>query len=417
MKQLILKIIYKRLADVAKAVINKHQPVVIAITGSVGKTSAKEALVQIMRDKFADEVRFTKGNLNAEIGIPLTILGYGELPSKKKWPAFLLKISKHLKEENFPKYLILEMGVERPGDIEYFCSIARPTFAVITAATPAHLANFSSEDEMKKEKQKLAGYVGKDKLFYNCDDEYLSDNITSGCSYGIHNINSMICASNIELSLDGNSYTLSLGDKKINIKNGQIGEQMIYADIAAAGVADAIGVTAKEIADSLNKRKSYNGRMNLLPGKNNVLIIDDSYNANPASVLAAATTLHNLKYNGRKILVLGNMNELGSESEIIHIETARMISDLSELDSIYFIGPNSQKMLEAVKGDNRVVIYKTRQDFEKHLNENILPGDLVLIKASQNNNYFEELVKIMLKEGVDPKDVLVRQSDDWLSKK
>ena len=169
MKQLILKIIYKRLASVARAVINKHRPVIIAITGSVGKTSTKEALVEIMRDKFGDQVRFTKGNLNAEIGIPLTILGYGELPSKRSWLIFLFKISKHLKEKKFPKYLILEMGVERPGDIDYFCGIAKPTFAVITAATPAHLANFSSLDEMKSEKLRLADHVLREKLFYKFD--------------------------------------------------------------------------------------------------------------------------------------------------------------------------------------------------------------------------------------------------------
>lgn len=417
MKQLILKIIYKRLASVAKKVISKHNPTIIAITGSVGKTSTKEALVQVMKVKFGEEVRYTQGNLNAEIGIPLTILGYGELPSKKEWPLFLLKISKHLREKNYPKFLILEMGVEHPGDIDYFCTIAKPSISIITAATPAHLANFGSVKEMQKEKIKLADYTPGNKIFYNCDDSFLSNNIHCGVSYGIHNNKSMIKALNILVTPNGNTYQLKLNNEVVDINNKLVGEQMVYADIAAAGVAASLGVTPSEIARSLNKRKPYYGRMNVLRGKDNITIIDDTYNANPASVIAAAKTLSDINHTGRKILILGNMNELGEESDRIHTSTAQEIVGLKGIDLIYFVGPNAQKMKSATKHNDRVKQFSNRQEVEADANKLFSSNDLILIKASQNNNYFEELVKAMLDPSLDAKAVLVRQSKEWLKKK
>lgn len=416
MKRLLLKIIYYRLACVARAVIKKHRPIVIAITGSVGKTSTKEALSQILKDKFGDAVRSTSGNLNAEIGIPLTILGYSSQPKKNHWPIFLIQISKHLRQKKYPKFLVLEMGVEHPGDIDYFCSIVKPSYAVVTAATPAHLANFSSLKELQEEKVKLARNLSKNNIFFNSDDLFLQKKITNGIGYGIINDSSFAKASNIRLSLRGNSYDLKLGEYKKRVNNSLLGEQMIYSDLAAATVAYYIGVSIDDIAKSLSKRIPYLGRMNLLAGKNGINIIDDTYNANPASVIAACNTLNEIDYPGRKVLILGNMNELGPDSEQIHRNTAVEIAKMNNIEMIIFVGPNAETM-KSEANDERVKSFSDRRQLEAVVDTMLMRDDLVLIKASQNNNYFEELVKILLAKEIDYNKVLVRQGKEWLNKK
>ncbi len=415
MKKIALKIIYTRLANIAKEMLEYHQPTIIAVTGSVGKTSTKEAIAHLLKSVHHDEVRATSGNLNAEIGVPLTIMGYTKQPSKAQWPIFLMKIKKHLKDKKYPKYLILEMGVENQGDIDYFCAIAKPTIGVITAATPAHVANFSSLKDMQKEKCKLSVHVAQDKLFYNCDDEFLSENIKYGHPFGIDNQNAYIYAECIDVSANGNQYDLVIGEDRLKISNRLLGKQMIYSDLAAAGVARQLGMKLAEIKEGLKTRKPYLGRMNLLRGKNNINIIDDTYNANPASVKAAIDTLSEISCNGRRVLILGNMNELGDIEREEHINIARYIP--KNINVIVFVGPNAKDMKDTLGRSSDVFSYSNRIEAQRNLSTILIENDLVLIKASQNNNYFEEMVKILLPSNKNLDQILVRQGREWRGKK
>ncbi len=416
-KNVVLKLIYRRLASVARRVINKHQPKIIAITGSVGKTSSKEAIAFILKQKLGEDLRYTSGNLNAEIGIPLTILGYNEQPKKIEWPLFLLKISKHLYEKKFPKCLIIEMGVEHPGDIDYFCSIAKPDIAVITAATVAHVANFATLEQMQNEKIKLSKYVNEENLFYNADDVYLKQNLKGGKRYSIYNAKASIFASDIDISIEGNKYQLNFQNKKFLVKNLLIGKQMIYADMLAVAVCHQLLGNYEEIINSINLRKPFHGRMNLLNGKKGIKIIDDTYNANPESVKAAALCLNEIKYQGRRVLILGDMNELGKFEKSYHKEVAKFINELKNIELIIFAGKNAELMSAEINKNHNVLVYKSREELDQNIFSIIKKDDLVLIKASQNNNYFEETVKILLNDDLDPKENLVRQSEEWLAKK
>lgn len=153
MKKVYLNFIQWVLAKYARSVITKNNPFVIAITGSVGKSSTREAAYQVLSDHFgADEVRRNLGNLNTEIGVPLTILGYEKQPSNLIWPIFLVGSYFRTFTKKYPKYLILEMGVDHPGDIAYLCSIAQPDLAIITSTEGAHLANFKSLEQYRDEK-------------------------------------------------------------------------------------------------------------------------------------------------------------------------------------------------------------------------------------------------------------------------
>lgn len=418
MKQKILQFIYHVLRRYAQKVIIRHKPVVIAITGSVGKTSTKEAVAQVMKDAFPNQVRATSGNLNAEIGIPLTILGYTKVPSKFALPFLLIPAWFRTFASDYPKYLVLEMGVEHPGDIEYFGTIVTPDVGIITAAAPAHTANFSNVSEMQSEKTKMADIVKPNGLLiYNADDEYLAKSkLKNSISYSIKDKSANCWADNIKLSEEGMNFEVSCQNDMVEVKSHLLGEHLIYADLAAFCVGKHYNISSEKIALSLEKRTPVKGRMNLLEGKNNTLIIDDTYNSNPSSACAALKTIGDIKYTkGRKVVILGNMNELGEYEKEGHELVGKCAKGKTDL--AVFVGPNADLMTDAYGNREKVMTFKSRQSLEKKLGELIKPNDLVLVKASQNANYFEEVVKLLLSDKEEHHKVLVRQEGHWKKKK
>lgn len=415
MKNIYLKIIYKVLAFYAKKIITTHSPFVVAITGSVGKTSTKEAVYQVLHDKYGDSVRKNFGNLNAEIGIPLTILGYDKIPNKFVWPLFLLLAWFKTKIKNYPKYLVLEMGVEHPGDIEYFCSIVRPDIAIITSTSSAHIVNFKSEEQFQKEKISLIDHL-KDggKAIVNYDDANLAkiedENIYS---VAINNDSANFRAESIKLSLSGTEFRIVKTGHKISIKSRLLGNQMIYPQMFAFAVADILGFSSIETGKSLEKISPIPGRLNLIEGRDDITIIDDTYNSNPTSAKLAIDFLDRVDYKGRKIVILGNMNELGTNEKLLHQKIAEYSK--SKFEQVIFVGINSSIMQENC--DHNSLCFKTRKELIDNLDKILKPNDLILVKASQNKNYLEEVVKKIMKDPSLAKEQLVRQSKEWMSRK
>lgn len=417
MKNIFLKIIYKVLAYYGRTVILKYKPTVIAITGSVGKTSTKEAVFQVMKDEFGAKVRKNEGNLNAEIGIPLTILGYKALPNKFLWPIFLILSSFRLNQKNYPKYLILEMGVENKGDIKNFTKIAKPDIAVITSLSGAHLTNFSSPAEYEKEKLSIITALSeKGRIVLNYDDPILSqmkgDRIAS---IGVENESADFKADNVKISSTGTEYRISFVGHKIAIKSALLGSQMITSELLAFAVGNLMNIPVLKISKSLERIKPVIGRMNLIEGKGGVKIIDDTYNANPASVKAALLTLGKIDSAGRKVAILGNMNELGSIEKKAHEEIGAFTKQ--KCDLAIFVGPNAEVMKKGYNDSKSSISFKDRDQLIESLHSIIKNDDLILIKASQNNNFFEEVVKKLMQNSKEADKLLVRQSKFWLNKK
>jgi len=415
MKNIILKFIHRVLASYARKVISKNSPFVIAITGSVGKTSTKEAIFQILHDKYGDSVRKNYGNLNAEIGIPLTILGYEKLPNKFLWPIFLLLAGFKTNPKEYPKYLILEMGVEHLGDIKYFCSIVQPNIAVVTSTSPAHIVNFKDAEEYKNEKISIINCLEEGgKAIVNFDDPELAklkgENITS---IAIDNKEAQYRAENIKLALSGTEYRICKTGYKISIKSKLLGNQMVYAQTIALALADLMQMPLVEASKSLEKMMPLPGRLNLIEGKNNTVIIDDTYNANPASSKLAISLLDNLNYKYRKVAILGSMNELGSYEEGAHEEVAGFLK--GKCDLAIFVGKNSS-IMQKTYGE-KSLRFATRQELVKNLGKIIKKDDLILVKASQNNNFLEEVVKKLMNNPKDAGKLLVRQGSEWRGKK
>lgn len=417
MKNLLFKIIYKTLAIYARFVIKKHNPFIVAITGSVGKTSTKEAIFQVLHDQYGDEVRKSYGNMNAEIGVPLTILGYESLPNKFLWPFFLIAAYFRTKVAKYPKYLVLEMGVDKPFDMEYLTSIVKPDLAVITSVTPAHIANFNSIEDYQKEKLLIIKSVKEGgKIVVNGDDKVLSQlDEKSVLSVGITNKGASYRVEIIEKTLDGTTFRIEKTGQKIVVKSKLLGEQFAYSSAIAFAIGDLLEIQLLNVAKSLEKIEPMPGRMRIIDGKKNTVIIDDTYNSNPTSAKAALEFLSELKTSGRKVAILGNMNELGHYEKDGHKEVA----DIAErsCDFAVFVGPNSKIMLEAFGDKKRSTSFDSKNMLLKKLDSIINVGDIVLIKASQNNNYFEEVVKSLMSEPERASELLVRQSKWWAKKK
>lgn len=414
MKEVFLKIIYKILARKARMFIEHFDPFVIAVTGSVGKTSAKEAVFAILENEFGQDARKNEGNLNAEIGLPLTILGYKKLPNKFMWPFFLLAVLLKKIPKTYPKYLVLEMGVEHKEDIKYFCSIAKPNIAIITSVTVAHLTNFEDEREYREEKLSILKELKEGgRAIINADDSELKklrdDNVIA---VSCESKEADYSASDIKLFLTGTEYRIIKSGYKVAIKTSLLGRQMIYPFLFAFAVADVLELPLIRSTKAFEKIRPIAGRMRLIEGKNNIKIIDDTYNANPSSMKAALDFLAEVKFDGKKVAILGNMNELGSIEKEEHRNIAKYAKN--KCDLAIFVGKNSEEMSKAFDDSKKSIYFKSRDDLMEKIDSIIKGEELVLVKASQNNNYFEEVVKILMKNPQEAKKLLVRQNGAWL---
>lgn len=417
MKKLYLQFIYQVLAFYARIVIRKYRPTIIAITGTVGKTSTKEAVYQVLADAFPGKVRKSEGNLNAEIGIPLSILGYKSLPNKFLWSFFLIGALSRLNQKNYPKYLVLEMGVEHAGDLASFTSIAKPDYAIITAVGSAHLSNFKTEKEYQKEKLSIITSVPLDgKIIINYDDPILLP-ITGKriISVAAKNRLADYHAEDVRINLKGSEFRICCSGHKIAIKSHVLGAHIISSSIFAFAIANIFGVSLIKAGKSLEKIMPFPGRMSPIEGENSTSIIDDTYNANPGSVKAALITLSEISHKGRKVLILGNMNELGDNEKKSHEEIGAFARGRCEF--AVFTGQNAGIMQKGYGDKSTSMVFKDRRELVDKIDDIIKKDDLILIKASQNGNYFEEVTKHLMKNPEKADKLLVRQDRFWLRKK
>lgn len=340
--------LFKLLKSLAKRVLAKNKDIVIiGVTGSVGKSTTKEAIYSVLSNskKFKNSVARSVGNLNTEIGLPLAILGQNNSPNKFLWPFFIIWLfvisffSNPLKNI---KILVLEYSASKPGDIKYLCSIVVPNIAVITKIAPAHIGFFGSLENIANEKGNLAYFVNKnDLVLLNKDDFY-----------------SKIIAKKTKAKI---KYFTDKGAKS-------------YLEIASI-IGKYLGLEDIQIKNALNEKINLPRRLNVIKGKNSTIIIDDTYNANPESIKYALNFLSNYNNNGRKIAVLGDMLELGKFEDKYH----RQIGELARLKSDFLILTGSK--FSNVKSDAWFI--NSEKTAEYVLN-NIKKNDIILVKGSNS---------------------------------
>lgn len=334
----------------------------VAITGSNGKTTIKEMLVAVLANHAggAEKIHATAGNLNNHIGLPLT----------------LLKMRAH------HRYSVLEMGMSHLGEIAYLADIAKPDVAVISNAGTAHIGEVGSRSNIAQAKGEIfSGLTGDGVAVINADDDYadywksLNTN-RKIVTFGL-NANADVSATFKEKS--GACHVLlttKMGQADVMLN--ALGTHNVRNALAACAAAVALGVSIKEIADGLSHFHAVKGRLQRKLGVNHALVIDDTYNANPDSMRAAIDVL--AKLSGKKILVLGDMGELGSDAPRMHAEIGAY-AKASDIDALYCFGELSQAAVNRFGvGAGHFSHIDTLIDA---LLQEMRQGDSVLVKGSR----------------------------------
>lgn len=447
MKIFILKILQYILKQLSRLALWRYKPDIIAITGSVGKTSAKEAIYAVLSHS-GKKIRKSGGNLNNELGVPLAILGewsekdlelvslsptfrkVGDLwqpagEKKLRKLFFWLKVIMFsffrivfLPKYFYPKILILEYGADRPGDIKKLLEIAKPKIGIITAIgdIPVHvefypvrktgLSNgvYSGPEAVAKEKSKLIERLFvSDFAILNFDDQQIIEakektrakimtfgfglEADTGGNPDIKIVNFENCFS--ESNFSGINFKIEYQGSVVplTLKN-TFGKAQAYAAGVAACVGLIYGLNLVEISETLSRDyKPAKHRMNLVKGAKGCLIINDCYNASPLSMKSALETLADIKIGQgiRKIAVLGDMRELGEYSEKAHKDIGKLAAGI--VDILVAVSEKGKTIAESAEQNglakNKIFTFDTAEQAAKAVKEIIQKGDITLVKASR----------------------------------
>lgn len=413
-------------------VLKKYKPKIVAITGSVGKTSTKDAIYTVLCTTFF--VRKSRKSFNSEIGIPLTILG---LPNAWNSPTGWLKnifegLTLILFPHKYPKWLVLEVGADRPGDIKSVAFWLKPDISVVTrlSEVPVHVEFFDSAEQVREEKSQLVRATPKEgTVILNADDRLVSSlrPLAKGkvITYGSKNKADVtgtefgFSHSSPDSSFPtGVSFVADVENQRVPVEiEGVLGRQQMYSTLAALTVGHVLNIDLEKASHALREHSAPPGRMRVLAGKNETCIIDDTYNSSPVAATEALLTLRDISVTGRKILVLGDMLELGAHSQTEHEKLGKRATEVAS--EIYTIGPRSKwtynAALEADFNKESLFWFDDSADAGLVLAERLQPGDVVLVKGSQGIRT-EKAVAAIMAQPEKAKDLLVRQEDAWESR-
>jgi len=415
------KILENILLNQAKKIIARHKPVIIAVTGSFGKTATKDAIFAVLDDK--STVRQSVKNYNNELGVPLTVIGE-EAPgsSLMNWLSLLLAGRRALSDEDYPKTLILEMAADRPGDLQKLVDVASPKISIVTAVGPVHLEYFLTEENIAKEKAVLVKVLPQDgTAILNGDDEKVDKmrELTKAkvMTYGFGE-NVDIRGADIQRKADGVGFSFKIHyDGKVipSETDHLLAEYQIYSLLAAFAAAIVLGKNPLDAAKRLSEFNPPPGRLKVLPGIKNTVIIDDTYNASPVAVRGAITVLKQAYPKARTWAVLGDMMELGGDSQIMHEEIGKHVF-ITGIDYLVAVGERSKDSARAAReagmSEDKIFRFERPEDAGKFLEDEIIPGDVLLVKGSQGAR-MEKIVKELMANPLDAPILLVRQGKGW----
>ncbi len=384
------KILECLLKFLATRALKRYHPLVIAITGSVGKTTTKDAVYQVV--KTTGLVWRSELNYNNEIGVPLTILGLKPSSSLFIWIGNLIKglwLGFGVKTTKYPEKLVLELGADKPGDLEYLTGFIKPDIAIVTKVSPVHAEFFGDLEITAKEKRKIIENLKKDgAAILNYDDkrvrqmgELLPQNKV--IYYGVNDSVS-VRGFDVKTGAGGTSFQFSYEGKSYSVKLPQIiGEHFVYSALAAISTGIFLGLDFQTIITELAELQPAPHRLQLLKGIQGTAIIDDTYNASAPSMLEALKVLGKIAGNFR-VAVLGDMLELGDYTEGEHRKVGKRAAEVANLlivvgEYARFIGD------EAIKSGlprDKVIAVKNAEEAEKALREHLQEKDVVLVKGS-----------------------------------
>lgn len=338
---------------------------VVAITGSNGKTSTRQMTAAVMAKQYSTLA--TEGNLNNEIGLPLTLF----------------------KLNRTHQAAVLELGINHFSEMDRLGAICKPTIGMITNAGPAHLSFLGNLEGVAKAKGELLAHINpKGYAVLNKDDQHIaalaSQSVCPVIFFGT-SAQADIRAESIIEATDGISFELVLPDTRVQVKLPTPGRFMVMNALAAAAAGHLSGVDAQQIKQGLESFKSVRGRLHVVETAMGVMIIDDTYNANPASMTAAIQSLSAIRKDNRCFMVFGDMLELGDQANLMHQQVGAEAAKVGAV-KIYAYGDSAQDLISgAGKGgmSDRQLMAASKEDIAADLISQLRPGDWVLVKGSR----------------------------------
>jgi UDP-N-acetylmuramoyl-tripeptide--D-alanyl-D-alanine ligase len=424
MKRLLNAALAELLALAARGVILRYRPRVVMVTGSVGKTSTKDALAAALAGRYY--LRASQKSFNSELGVPLTIFG-AQNPWARPlaWLAALkAALALLLLPNHYPNLLVLEVGADRPGDLAKILRIATPDAVVLTRLpeVPVHVESYANPEAVREEEFSPAYALAPGApLILPADDpravEMAARVFARPISYGYAPEAQLRLARPAfyreEGRVAGMQAELASGDEALAVVvRGSVGEQQLLAPAAAAAAALALGASLAEAVEGLARYEPPPGRGRLLAGRADSVLIDDSYNASPAAVEEALATLKAFPGAKRRIAVVGDMLELGRYSIEEHERMGGLAAESADI--VVAVGIRARALAEKAReklGEAAVLAFDDSFAAAAALKDFMQAGDVVLVKGSQSIRT-ERIVEALL---ADPSDIskLVRQEPEW----
>ncbi len=348
------------LGDIAHYMVKKYKPRVIALTGSVGKTTTRNILLNLLKNKY--KVVANEKNFNNHIGVPLTVF--------------------NLKEDT--EILLTELGMNHFNEISYLSKMVNPETAIITNIGSSHIGNLGGKEGILKAKLEILDGMDEKVLFVNGDDELLKD-VSGTIKSGFNSYNDFI-GYDLKSNLYSSSFKIKYNDKEYEI-SVNLPEHLLEDVLLSINVALYYGIDIKDIIKSLKEYKSFDMRMNILKDRNNNTIINDCYNSSFESLTGVLKVLE--KEKQKKLLILGSIMELGDFSKEIH-QKLKPYLDKIDNKKVILVG----KEIEDLKID--ALYFKDYEDVISYLKNEKITDTLILIKGSRGiklenvTNYFIE---------------------------
>jgi UDP-N-acetylmuramoyl-tripeptide--D-alanyl-D-alanine ligase len=337
-------------------------PLVVGITGTVGKTTTKDALATVLRYA-GKRVSATAGNFNNEIGLPLTVLA----------------------ADQRTEILVLEMGATHPGDIKHLCAIAPPQVGILTAISPVHLDSFGSLEDLAAAKGELALALPEGGTLVSPASAPAA---ATGAGLTLRRITfgiegaADLSASDIEEREEGLHFVARLGELSAKVRSPVFGTHLVEPLLAALGGALALGIDLEVCARGVSRLRRTGLRGEVYRLRDNIVVYDDSYNASPAAVAAVLRygAQQAARQDRRLVVVLGGMFELGATARAYHREAGRLAEEAG-VDLLVCVGDEARWYAEAFTG--KTVFYKDADEAADSLGESLQPGDYVIVKGSR----------------------------------
>lgn len=410
--------IQKKLEGYVRKYLAAHPEIkLVAVGGSVGKTSTKTMIATVLSQKY--RVRMRDDNHNTHISAPLAILGI-EYPENIRnifsWFGVFRAAKKRIKAPTDVDVIVQELGTDRIGEIAHFGTYLRPHIGVVTAVTAEHMEFFQTIENVAAEEIALANF--SELALINRDDieGRFAELLTDGA------INTYGTTGAAEYRFEVSDFTVEDGYKgaivapefavAVNAQVKVLGEHSLRPVTAAIAVAIKLGLSAEEIVNGLGMIRAVPGRMNILRGVEQSILIDDTYNSSPAAAAAALQALYSIQAPQR-IALLGDMNELGAISDVEHQKLGQLC-DPNLLAWVVTVGSQSEKFLAPAARARgcQVKSFANAIDAGAFVHSVIEEDSVLLAKGSQGGIFLEEALKLLLRETSEDRQ-LVRQSDAW----